>query len=345
MEHIFFNREYICPICKTNFKSLAIRTSHTYVEKKESDLHIVYRGPSPLHYSIIVCPCCGYAASANSFADELALRVTEQLALALSQLKSDEDLSYLTGERDSEAALKSFQLAVRSAQLKKVPKGDLAGLLLAAAWIAREIGNQEMERSYMQEALKYYIEAYNNGSGSIGNMDDIQAGYLIGELFRRTGNYNEAINWFGKVIYNRKVNKNPQIEKMAREQWSLCREEAKQQPASDGKTPKINANETTVLPESSNKQSNPPKVISKGEKTKRQRTTVNMPASLYGNQIDWLRKISNSGYESTRHLVTREQVLRAIVDAVMEVSGDNIPTDFADESKLTEAFIHLLRGE
>lgn len=345
MDYIFFNREYTCPVCRTVFKSFAIRSSHTYVEKKESDLHIIYRGPSPLHYSVIVCPCCGYAASANSFADELAPRITEQLALALSQLKSDEDLSYLTGERDATAALKSFQLAVRTAQLKKVPKGDLAGLLLASAWIAREIGNQEMEHSYMLEALKYYIEAYNNGSGNIGNMDDMQAGYLIGELFRRTGNYNEAVNWFGKIIYNQNTRKNPQIEKMAREQWSLCREEAKQQPASYGKTPKVSANETTVLPESNSKQLTSPKAVSKGEKTKRQRTTVKMPASLYSNQVDWLRKISNSGYESTRHLLTREQVLRAIVDAIMEVSGDNIPAGFSDEFELTETFIRLLRGE
>ncbi|NLB88254.1 MAG: DUF2225 domain-containing protein, partial [Syntrophomonadaceae bacterium] len=138
MNPAFYKREYTCPICKTKFTSLSVRSSSTYVEEKESDFHVIYKGISPLHYSIIVCPICEYAASNTTFSKELNNKLAEQLAVALSQLKSNDNTNYCE-ERDLNTTLKAFQLAIRTAQLKKVPAAELSGLLLAAGWIAREL--------------------------------------------------------------------------------------------------------------------------------------------------------------------------------------------------------------
>lgn len=221
-----FLRQYTCPLCKTSFKSHSVRSSAVYVEKREADLHVIYRGHSPLHYSIVVCPTCEYAASNSTFNEPLPDKLEVQLARALKVLKGENRPDF-GGERDVNVALLCFQLAVRTAQLKKVSPAELAGLLLGTAWVAREADQPEIEAEYRREALKYYQQAYQD-SDQIGNLNELQVAYLIGELYRREAEYQQAVNWFNLVISHKQIKSNPSIEKMAREQWALCREEAQQ---------------------------------------------------------------------------------------------------------------------
>lgn len=342
MSKSFFEREYTCPVCKITFKSLSIRSSATYVETKEADLHIIYKGVSPLHYSIIVCPTCEYAASNTSFIQNLERVKAEQLAVALAQLKSDEHFDFV-GERDLETTLKTFQLAIRTAQLKMVSSAELSGLILAAGWIAREMGNINLEKVYINEALKHYLDAYHNDSGAIGNLDDITVTYLIGELHRRSGNYSDAINWFNKVIYHKAIKQNPNIEKLAREQWALAREEAKNinhiDDGSQVSTPNNSPVKiTTEIDEKDNRENDKQSPSSSA----RRRSTMQMSANLYADQIDWLKKISNNGHKNINKLFPREAVLRSLVDLVIDQLGEEFPTQFTSEEELIEEFRALL---
>lgn len=341
MADAFFNREYTCPLCKTSFKSLAVRSSSIYVEKKESDFHTVYRGINPLYYSIIVCPFCEYAASSTNFNTELPSKTAEQVALALSQLRSEKS-KILCEERDAKTALYAFQLAIRTAQLKKAPAGEIAGLILASAWIAREIGNCELELKFINEALKKYSEAFSAGH-NITNMNEIQLIYLIGELNRRIGNYKEAINWFNRVITHKNIKSFPSIEKMAREQWALTREEMHQK--SDEITEALTSK--TASEENKTVQNPPSPDFNKDEnssvnevKYKKNRPMMQMPAHLYIDQIEWLRQISNQ-YTAKNKTFTREETLRVILDTVMEVTGNNLSWQFSSEDELKQKLMEL----
>ncbi|MDD4562393.1 MAG: DUF2225 domain-containing protein [Syntrophomonadaceae bacterium] len=334
----FFEKKFACPVCKTNFTSLAVRSSRVYVERKESDLHVIYRGVSPLHYSIIVCPACYYAASNNGFSQEINPILLEKLIQALYQLRPEPAIEY-NQERDLEKALGSFKLAIRSGQLKQVRAGELAGLFLGAAWVARETQNQELENVYLKEALTHYLEAYNKDFQSIGNMSDVQATYLIGELYRRNGDSKEAVNWFNKVIVHKYIKKYPQIEKLTREQWALAREQAQLQPVSEGATvqPAVQLEERPENNTHTAPASNANKIASP-----QRRPSMQMPAHLYADQIDWLTRIVNNGYNSTKTLVSKEQVLRALLDAVIKNLGDNLPEQFSNEEELKALFGELL---
>lgn len=219
-----FFRQYTCPICSTSFQSYSVRSSAVFVEKREPDFHVLYRGQSPLHYSIVVCPTCEYAASNSTFNNDLPKEQQIQLARALKILKGSNRPDF-GGERDAHLAMQCFQLAVRTAQLKRVPPGELAGLLLGTAWVAREANQTQIEEEYRREALKYYLQAYHD-SYQLGNLNELQVAYLIGELYRREKDYQQAINWFNVVISHKNIKTNPSIEKLARDQWALCREEA-----------------------------------------------------------------------------------------------------------------------
>lgn len=336
----FFNKKFECPVCKTSFTSLAVRSSKVYVQSKEADFHVIYRGVSPLHYSMIVCPACYYAASANSFSKEINPLLLEKLIPALYQLRPTTAIEY-NRERDLEKALGSFKLAIRSAQLKQVRAGELAGLFMGAAWVAREAGNIELENIYLKEALTQYLEAHNKDFQSIGNMSDIQAIYLIGELYRRNGECKEAINWFNKVIVHKHIKQNPQIEKLAREQWALAREEAVLQPDSEGKT--VQPAIQLVDQSENNAPAAPANNVSKTGPPQR-RPSMQMPANLYADQIDWLTRIVNNGYNNTNTLVSKEQILRALLDAVIKKLEDNLPQEFSSEEELKALFGELLTG-
>jgi len=67
-----------------------------------------------------------------------------------------------------------------------------------------------------------------------------------------------------------------------------------------------------------------------------------MPAHLYADQIDWLTRIVNNGYNSTKTLVSKEQVLRALLDAVIKNLDDNLPHHFSSEEDLRSLFVELL---
>jgi len=329
----FYERNYICPICQMNFSSLAIRTSAIYIEKRESDFHSIYRGLNPLHYSIIVCPVCKYAASKQSFSKELPTATVAQLGQALVRL--DNTNTAFAKERDLDTALESLQLAIRTAQLKKLLPGELAGLMHAAAWICREANNVELERTYLDQACKYYQQAFEKSSSKIGNLSDVQVAYLIGDLSLRLGRYNDAINWFNRTISHPKIKTNPNIDKQARDQWSLARELSKNQVTA---APEADQTKTaaTPVPAASAQSSKPAPV------TYRHRPSMQMMTNLYSDQIDWLNQIMNRGYDYSKTLVTREQVLRSLLDACKEYLDGAIPNEFSSEAELKSRWLELL---
>ncbi|NLJ72246.1 MAG: DUF2225 domain-containing protein [Syntrophomonadaceae bacterium] len=339
MSKAFFEREYSCPICLANFTSLTVRSSAIYVEKRESDFHNIYKGVSPLHYSIIVCPECEYAASNTTFNNELNRTMADQLAIALVKLKSPEHIDY-SEERTLETALEAFKLAIITAQLKKSKPEELSGLFLAAAWVARESHNSKLEEVYIEQALHQYIEAFNHTSGKIGNLSDLQVTYLIGELYRRSGDYKTAINWFNKVISHKNVKQNPNIEKLTREQWALAREEAKNI-TEDSEVKEIISPITEATSPSLEEENTAEEVV----EIIRRRSTMQFSANLYPDQIEWLKTISNYGHKNTNKLFPRENVLRALIDFAIAELGDKLPTKFTTEEELISELQEIMKKD
>lgn len=329
-----FPRNYTCPVCQFSFTSLSLRSSRIYLEKKESDFHCYYRGYSPLHYKITVCPVCRYAAPSTSFSTPLPAKTVSQLSLAFSRLPSPE--SDFGQERDLEQALQSFQLAVRTAQLKKEVAGQLASLILACAWIAREMGNKELENKYLQDSLSFFLRSFQEDSNKIGKLDDIKAAYLIGELHLRLGMYSEAVKWFGLVISNQGIKTNPALEKMTRDQWALARELAKQNPNRDNAAAQDEiAADNKVVNLATTKE-----IAIKNTK----RITLQTNLHLYEDQIKWLHQIVNQAYTANKSLITKEEVLRAMIDVLMELITNDLPNTFKNETELKETVMEYLKN-
>ena len=48
--------------------------------------------------------------------------------------------------------------------------------------------------------------------------------YLLGELYRRTGDYRQAVNFFQKVVNDKALNSEPKYMKMARLGWESLKD-------------------------------------------------------------------------------------------------------------------------
>ncbi|PKM76483.1 MAG: hypothetical protein CVU90_12500 [Firmicutes bacterium HGW-Firmicutes-15] len=340
----YFERKYTCPICQMIFTSLAVRSSKVYIGERESDFHTIYKGANPTHYSIIVCPACTYSASNTLFATPLPMNLVKGLSAALTQMPLEKPVDF-SKERDLDTVLLSFKLAIRTAQLKKVAPGELAGLLLAAAWITREAGNSESESYYLEEALKHYLQAFQKSSSHVGNLNDVQAAYLIGELYLRNNNYSEAVNWFNIAIFHPNIKMYPAIEKLARDQWSLAREKAKNTPetvpSKDNKS-ELDNNVSIKTPEEV-----PPvaEAVTKSNSAPQRRNTMQMMVNLYPDQIEWLNQIVNRGYEASKKVISKDQIIRAIIDALMEKMDGDLPANFSNEKDLQAKLLELLESK
>lgn len=222
MSEILYDKKYTCPICGNAFASKKMKSAACRVDRRDEDFCVVYKLDNPMHYEIIVCSHCGYAASENSF-DNLSATEKKQIMTMLAGKVVNRSFC---GERTINDALDSFKLALFIAKQREAKRSTIAGLALKLAWIYREM-KCDKEEGFLDYALQNYMEAYNTEELPLGNLDGISVQYLIGELSRRLGKYEEAIFWFNKAITNPERRSNPRIEKLARDQWQLAKEQSK----------------------------------------------------------------------------------------------------------------------
>ncbi len=326
MGNALFEQKKVCPICEKTFNFTRVRSSACYVVKRESDFNVIYRDINPVHYTVIICPHCQYAATEKTFFEPPRPAEMDRLKKGLPILKSEEpDFS---GERTPQLALRTFELAIRTAQIRKGSPGMMASLFLRAAWICREMEKPEQELQYMSEALKYYKESFEKEVGSASRLSDVRLMYIIGELNQRLGNLDEAINWFSRAVMNRDIKKEPELERQLREQWDYAREKRKEL-GSGTVTPKEASGSTDQAASDNKAAANEPATVQPAKPTPRPsyRSKVKMYASVYTDQVEWLNNLSNKCYNKTQVLLGKETVLRAVLDAVMEL---NLPVDGAD---------------
>lgn len=73
----------------------------------------------------------------------------------------------------------------------------------------------------MKFALDAYIQVFETEAMDLNNA---RLMYLIGELHRRLGNYNDAVRWFTRVVNDKRIMDASMI-KACREQWAATRED------------------------------------------------------------------------------------------------------------------------
>lgn len=222
MEKVYYKKSVQCPVCLFKFSTTKIKMSAVKVEHKDEDFCIHYKDYNPMFYEIFICPNCGYGASENSFKD-LSDKGKSLLMEAFSGREVGRDFCGIRTHKD---ALDSFKIALYTANIKNARKNIMGGLALKTAWMYRYV-KDDNEFGFLKMALEYYEESFDTESFSDNGMDELTLIYLIGEISRRVGKYEESLEWFNRIVNHPRRDTNRRIEKLAREQWHNVREELK----------------------------------------------------------------------------------------------------------------------
>ncbi len=129
------------------------------------------------------------------------------------------------GPRNLEDALESYKLALLCAQVIGERDRIVASLLHHIAWLYRYQGNEDQEKRFLGYSLESYIRVFElEGVGA----NDARLLYLIGEIHRRLGQFQEAVQWFSRVVQDEKIMDAAMI-RASREQWKLIAEQIREQ--------------------------------------------------------------------------------------------------------------------
>lgn len=206
-----------CTYCEVEFQTSRVRPSFKKSIGSDTDFYLKYREINPDYYVVRVCPFCGFSSTEN-FSESL----TKSQRLAFEEkVKSNWTMRDYSGERGWNEALQTYKLSLICAQLKQEKDRVIAGLLHHIAWLYREKEDVEQERRFMQYSLEAYTKVYEVEGVDVNNA---RLMYLLGELNRRLGNFNEAVKWFSRVINDKKIMDSGMI-RASREQWTQTRED------------------------------------------------------------------------------------------------------------------------
>ncbi len=218
-EDLLFDKGYTCPVCDAEFHSKMVRTGKVKLLSADTDLRPKYQLVDSLKYDALVCPKCGYASLSRFFKFMLpaqAKMIRENISTNFKGIEtSGNTYSY-------DDAISRHQLALANAVVKKAKDSEKAYTCLKIGWLYRgkaeslpkdtENYNQEIKELKKQEvelldnACEGFLSAYTKETFPMCGMDELTVTYLVADLCRRTGRFDESARWISKVLTSRTAN-------------------------------------------------------------------------------------------------------------------------------------------
>lgn len=196
---LLYKKTITCPVCEFQCKQLALKSNSYRMISKDSDFFIRYDLINPYFYDVHVCEKCGYSALKVDFG-----RITDkQKELVLTNISQKFKPRTYPEKYTREIAIERYKLALLNATYINSKASTKAMICLKLAWMYR-LGDsdkdKEIELTFLKSALEGFEVAFSKEAMPIYKMNKFLLMYLIGELNRRIGNYNAALNWFARVL-------------------------------------------------------------------------------------------------------------------------------------------------
>ncbi|QHQ59690.1 DUF2225 domain-containing protein [Anaerocolumna sedimenticola] len=234
---LIFDKSYTCPVCDKEFKAKTVKTGKVKLISADTDLRPKYQLVDSLKYDAIVCPHCGYSALNRFFnymTSAQAKLIKEQISASFKGINTEgEVLSY-------DDAIARHKLALVNTIVKKSKLSERAYTCLKTAWLLRGKAEsmqaesnktevkaqveqlQKEELEFLTNAYDGFLEAFSKEMFPMCGMDENTMTYLVAELARRVGKYEESSRWISKVLTARDANE--RIKTKARELKELLKQ-------------------------------------------------------------------------------------------------------------------------
>lgn len=201
LEEVLYDKTYVCPVCKTEFKTKAIRSGKNRLMNTDLDLKPYYDIVNPIFYECIVCETCGYAALSKNF----STLTTSQIRWIKEQICTQYKTYHYPPIIEAKAAVSRYKLALLNSFIKKAKDGEKAYICLKLAWIYRDLKDEEQEILFLKHALTGFENAYNNERFPIFELGELTTAYIIADIHRRLKAYDKAMQWISYVILDKSV--------------------------------------------------------------------------------------------------------------------------------------------
>lgn len=218
-EDFIFDKTHTCPVCDNEFKSKSIKTGKVKLLGADSDLRPKYQLVDSLKYDAIVCPSCGYSAL-NRFFNYMtapqAKLIKEQITVNFRGIENNGEI-YTYDE-----AIARHKLVLVNTIVKKAKNSERAYTCLKIAWLLRgkaetlpadtdnydqEIAKLKSEEDeFIYNAYEGFTTAFSKEMFPMCGMDENTVTYLVADLARRCGKFDEAGRWISKVLIARDAN-------------------------------------------------------------------------------------------------------------------------------------------
>lgn len=211
-----FDKTYTCPVCGKEFASKTIRAGKNKLVEQDLDLRAKYDTADPVKYEAVVCGSCGFAALARFFKPMPTTQeklIRENISSNFKGLQEQGDIySY-------DDAIVRYKLVLANTVVKGGVNSEKAYVCLKMAWLYRgkaeslpeDEENREATLKQLKQAeLECLTNAYEGFSAAFSQetfpmcgMDETTVMYLVGELARRVGKYEEAGRWISQVLVSK----------------------------------------------------------------------------------------------------------------------------------------------
>lgn len=196
---LMMEKSHTCPICKKEFKTMAVRTSKLVVDRVDSDMRSRYKGVEPLYYDVVTCPNCLYSAMSDMFNSPDYSKI-EPLK-ELQGLKGEVE-SMFSAPVDAFSVFAGYYLALLCApKCFAAHQMAAAKLLVKLGRVYQDCGDAKMEEQTAKRALDSYMYIYLNEK-STPAMDQ-QLCIIIGELNLKVNDLKNARDFFFKAKTNK----------------------------------------------------------------------------------------------------------------------------------------------
>lgn len=219
INNLLYDKKVHCPVCEFDFTTKVVKVHAPRITSKDSDFFIRY---SPIinvyFYDVWICPCCGYTAMKSNF-EKLRSFQKDAIQKNISIHWKGQNYPEIFDEK---IAIQRYKLALVTAIVADSRNSVKAMISLKIAWMYRLLDDEKNELEFLEKALSGFLLSYESEAFPVFGMDQHSLMYLIGELYRRTGNYEKANLWLGNIIVSTIAPS--RIKEMARNMRTLAKE-------------------------------------------------------------------------------------------------------------------------
>lgn len=218
-----YSKSFTCPVCQKEFGSCTVRRSKLRQVGIDRDFRTRYKDIDPNLYDVVICSHCGYGALSNYFDRILSKQadwVKEQITPGYKHVEYDLPMKPID-------ALARYKHAVACAQATKAKASVKSIIFLKMAWVCRSVGDVKNELAMINLSYTNLKEAFTTESFPLGNMDEHTAKYMLAEMARRLGDFDEASRMIGSILVSRTVSSS--IKDKAQDMKDLIREKISDQ--------------------------------------------------------------------------------------------------------------------